>query len=241
MSKFIPKSSGLSLVELMIAAMLGMVLLAGVISLFIGSKQSYRVQDQLSNVQTDGRFAMMFMERFVENAGWYEELAPSIPSAIETLQTSDGGGVASDSIAVQVEVPAGTEVDCNGSVAVGTTLINRFYVNGTTLLCQGNGGSAAQPIVENVESFQVLYGVDTDADGVVNQYVTATSIGAATNVIAVQIALLMATNDNVASESKSESFNVLDVSINTDDSRLRRVFQKTIMLPNQAYVLMNNG
>jgi type IV pilus assembly protein PilW len=45
---------------------------------------------------------------------------------------------------------------------------------------RGNAGWGADAIVQGVESFQVLYGLDTDlpADGVPNRYVTATAIRA---------------------------------------------------------------
>lgn len=239
--KTITKSDGLSLVELLVAGVLGLILLAGVLSLFLGSKKTYRVQDQLGNIQTDGRFAMMFIERHIENGGWYQDLVPSFSSAIDVNNTSDGGGSASDSLAIQVEYPVGTAVDCNGSNVADTVISNRFFVNGSTLLCQGNGGAVAQPIIENVESFQVLYGVDSDSDGVVNQYVTASSIGSGRDVIAIQVAILMVTNEDVGPKSQSESFEVLDETYNSNDSKIRRVFQKTIMLPNQAYMLVNNS
>jgi type IV pilus assembly protein PilW len=43
---------------------------------------------------------------------------------------------------------------------------------------QGKGGWSSDAIARGVESFQILYGVDTDADGLSNQYVTATAIHA---------------------------------------------------------------
>lgn len=60
-----------------------------------------------------------------------------------------------------------------------------FYVaddaNGVPqLYCKYKGSSAwtAQAIVEGVESFQVLYGLDTDGDGLPNSFLTATAIEA---------------------------------------------------------------
>lgn len=43
---------------------------------------------------------------------------------------------------------------------------------------KGSGGWSSQAIVRGVESFQVLYGLDTDADGLPNQLMTATAINA---------------------------------------------------------------
>ena len=49
---------GLSLIELMIAIALGIVLSAGVIEIYIGSKQTYRSQNALSRLQENGRYAL---------------------------------------------------------------------------------------------------------------------------------------------------------------------------------------
>lgn len=43
---------------------------------------------------------------------------------------------------------------------------------------RGNSGWTAQAIARGVESFQVLYGVDTDGDGVANRLCTATEVDA---------------------------------------------------------------
>ncbi|PWK50916.1 PilW family protein [Pleionea mediterranea] len=234
------KNSGFSLVELMIAGILGLILLAGVISLMLGTKQSYRTQDQLGGLQTDGRFALLFIERFVENAGWFEDVAPSIDSAVSFSDIADGGATGNDTLAVQTEVPAGTGIDCNGSSVTGTVVKNIFSLSGDSLMCLGNGGAVAQPIVENVQSFQVLYGLDSDTDGVVNQYVNAAGLSDAKEVISVQVGLLLRSTDNVRNQAEEETFDVLDMSLDTNDLRLRRVFQKTIMIPNQAFLALRS-
>lgn len=49
---------GLSLIELMIALVLGLLLTAGIITLFSGTSKSSRVQDGLARLQENGRYAM---------------------------------------------------------------------------------------------------------------------------------------------------------------------------------------
>ncbi|WMS87573.1 PilW family protein [Pleionea litopenaei] len=235
------RSQGFSLIELMIAGFLGLLLLTGVITVFLGSKESFRMQEQLSNVQSEGRFAMVFIERFARNAGWYEAVTPSLTSAIDFTTSIDGGAGGSDSITLQQEAPAGTLRDCNGTVVAGTQVRNTFSLNGTSLLCAGNGGAAPQPVVENVESFQVLYGIDSDSDGVINRYADAATVtggGWERKVISIQIGLLVAAEANTMPSVVAKQFNVLDQVVNTNDSRLRRQFNKTVMLPNQAFVVV---
>lgn len=61
---------GLTLVELMVAIVMGFVLIAGVVTVFIANKQTYRMQDALARNQENARFAIMTMTRDIRNAGY---------------------------------------------------------------------------------------------------------------------------------------------------------------------------
>lgn len=64
------RQGGLSLVELMIAMVLGLLLLAGVVEIFLSSRASYRLTDALSEVQSNGRFAVGFITHNARMAGY---------------------------------------------------------------------------------------------------------------------------------------------------------------------------
>ena len=66
----VKKQQGLSLVELMIAIVLGLILVAGVIELFVNNRQVYRVQDAQSRLQENGRYAMTVLTQSIERAGY---------------------------------------------------------------------------------------------------------------------------------------------------------------------------
>lgn len=55
--------SGFSLIELMIALLIGSLLMSGVFNILVGAKQAYRVQDELSRTQENARFAADFIAR----------------------------------------------------------------------------------------------------------------------------------------------------------------------------------
>jgi type IV pilus assembly protein PilW len=57
------QQTGFTLVELMIAMLLGAFLIGGILQIFIGSRQTYRMQENLSRLQENGRFAMDFITR----------------------------------------------------------------------------------------------------------------------------------------------------------------------------------
>jgi type IV pilus assembly protein PilW len=69
-SQHLSSQAGLSLVELMVAMTISLFLLAGVVQIFLGSKQSYRVNDGLSRLQENARYAF---DRIAQdlNAGGY--------------------------------------------------------------------------------------------------------------------------------------------------------------------------
>lgn len=61
--------SGLTLVEILVALAISMLLLAGVTQLFVSSKQTYRANDALSQIQESGRFALDMLARDLRMAG----------------------------------------------------------------------------------------------------------------------------------------------------------------------------
>lgn len=64
------KQRGLTLVELMIAIVIGLFLTAGLIQLFTSSKQTYRVQENLSRLQENARFAMQILAKDIRMADY---------------------------------------------------------------------------------------------------------------------------------------------------------------------------
>jgi type IV pilus assembly protein PilW len=63
MKYFKSSQTGFTLIELMIAMLLGAFLIGGIMQIFLGSRQTYRMQENLSRLQENGRFAMDFITR----------------------------------------------------------------------------------------------------------------------------------------------------------------------------------
>jgi type IV pilus assembly protein PilW len=64
------KAKGFSLVELMVALVIGLLLIAGVIELFVSTRQTYRVQDMKARMQEDGRYAIHHISSLLDRAGY---------------------------------------------------------------------------------------------------------------------------------------------------------------------------
>jgi len=82
---------GFSLVELMIALLLGLLLTAGMIQLFSSSKVTFTTNDALARVQENGRFALETLKRELRESGTLGFCAGDV-EITNHLNTSCGGG-----------------------------------------------------------------------------------------------------------------------------------------------------
>lgn len=62
--------AGLSLIELMIALVVGLILIAGVLSIFMSSRKSYGINTAVGQIQEHGRFALDFIRHNTRMAGY---------------------------------------------------------------------------------------------------------------------------------------------------------------------------
>lgn len=68
---------GLSLIELMIGITLGLLIIAGASSVFISSKQGFRVQDSTGRMQESTRFAMNYLSQVLHSADFWGGIEPA--------------------------------------------------------------------------------------------------------------------------------------------------------------------
>ncbi|MDJ0833014.1 MAG: PilW family protein [Gammaproteobacteria bacterium] len=90
-----------------------------------------------------------------------------------------------------------------------------------------------EELIEGIEQMQILFGVDNDADGTPNQYMTSDAVADLNQVTAVRIFLVVRSDaDNVLDERQTYTLNGQDILAN--DQRLRQVFTTTIALRNKT-------
>ena len=63
------KSKGFTLIELLVSLVLGLVVLGGVLSIFSGTQQSFRVNENLARVQENARLSFELLSREIREAG----------------------------------------------------------------------------------------------------------------------------------------------------------------------------
>lgn len=79
---------GLSLVELMVAMVIGLILISAVGTIFIDSRKSYSLQQALSRIQENGRMAAEFLGRDIRLAGYTGCASGEYASITNTLNNS---------------------------------------------------------------------------------------------------------------------------------------------------------
>lgn len=182
---------GLTLVEIMVSLTIGLIVLAAIGSVYLGSRQTYRVQEDNARLQEAGRYALEVIGRSVRQAGADAEMSfnpvtgtPECNVAGVCVPVAGANGAVSDTLIVQSyagreELNAGVwgARDCTGGFVASGILpanvaTNTFDLNGTDLRCTGGIGGA-QPLVSDIEDLQIMYGIDTSGDQSADQYVAA--------------------------------------------------------------------
>lgn len=158
-----------------------------------------------------------------------------------------GGGANQIAIAYYADATnaltsAGNQLDCLGSqipkVAGDSIAYNRFYVDGGALHCQGITTAPGQPLVENIEDFQVRYLVQGGA-GATSYYGTASDVGVANfgSVTAVRLCVVVRSAEQVQDDKNIPYLDCNQNEQSNNDRFLRRAFTTTVALQNRLGVM----
>jgi len=177
----IRRQTGLSLVELMVALVVGLLLLGGVIEIFVANKQTYRVAEASARIQENARFAAEILGRYLRIAGYRADPTVDFATAFAPVtyagySLSGGQIIAGGEHEVVIRYQGdGTMKDCaGGNIPLGNSVVTRFYLDSSDLKCSTDSGT--QPLVSNIQQMTIRYGVDTNDDGIVNCYDSATHL-----------------------------------------------------------------
>ncbi|MCP4048668.1 MAG: hypothetical protein GY732_22045 [Gammaproteobacteria bacterium] len=203
---------GLSLIELMIAIMLSIFISAALISLFVNSKQNYRLNENMSRLQENARFAMSFLARDIRMAD-YRTCVTANHLATAISGTNNAGLNNSDTVTVIWQTNACGAGSTSDTIAYSI----RSGSSGAPALFRSING-ANRELVEGIENLQILYGEDTDNDDVPNYYVDSASITNMAQAISVRLTVVART---------------LETNLTTDGGRITRNFTSTVTLRNR--------
>ncbi|WP_038087825.1 prepilin-type N-terminal cleavage/methylation domain-containing protein [Acidihalobacter prosperus] len=205
MSRRMRHQAGLGLVELMVAMVLSLFLLAGIVTVFVSTKQTYAEQQAMAALQENQRFAGSMLGNVIQQGGYFP-YSSTIPTNLIAFPangtfTTAGQfiyGTGSTIVVRYVAAPSGASsspmINCNGgsnasSLAVVTVNVISVDPAQSELECQVNGNTP-QPVISplanmgynplggGITGLQVLYGVAALSGGSVRQYLTAAEVQA---------------------------------------------------------------
>lgn len=319
------RQRGFTLIEIMIAIVIGLILTGGIIQVFTATRQSNRVHEAISRMQENGRMALEVISRDARMADFWG-CSGDIANVTNHLDSGESGfinfmvggvdgtdgtttsdvlvlrGGAGNGLAVQspfgpatssaLNIAAGNgleegaivmisdcesadifqvtndDADTTGSVAHTTAgsvtpgndnvsdpgcaganahCLSKVYddtarVFTTTEITYAIGtGSEGLPalfrngqeFLDGIEEMQVLYGEDTDGNGVADYYVTAGDVVDMTRVISVRFAVVTVSSDDELTDGINQTYRVLGATRTAGDTRLRQVYTSTVTLRNR--------
>ena len=266
------RERGVTLVSLLIATLIGIFLVATVIKVYLDSKESFRMRDLVAEVSENERFAIEEMRRVLIMAGrdilaMEDQQADRRPfPPVETTANAgtgivDGGTDDSDVIAVRYR----RGPSCGGYLDIDIACRPaevRFMVQDGDLVCaqttylDPNGSSCStspttttRTLISGVHRLKALYGVDDDADGFANRYLTASQVeddslvsvptgGASpwSRVVSIRFALLLSSESELPARYRQENepnLEMFGLEIDPpDDAHLYRVVTGTLAFRN---------
>ena len=185
------RQGGFSLIELMIAMVLGLLLMVVISQLFLTSKRNFSATDDSARVQENIRFASQLLTRHLRLAG-YRANATTLSSTTFAAGTNsaglfgtDGGGTVSDSIKLRFQGSGLGTSAARGTMATAYMTADDANADGLVVDCRGfrvdanlvsfnqytiatgaNGSNAlfcnGSEIISDVDNMQIVYGEETD-------------------------------------------------------------------------------
>jgi type IV pilus assembly protein PilW len=197
---------GFTLVEVLVALLIGLFLLGGLLTVVQDNKRTFGAQNQLSQLQDAERLAMTMMTDVIQATGYFPSPTTNTASSVlvaygamtqgQAITGTYSGAAPGDSITVRYATNSGDGIlNCTGSSNTSGavyTYVNTFSVVANQLVCTRETGTA-YPLINGVTNLSILYGVNTSGNGNnVDTYMQAAQVTAAgdwSNIVSVRILL----------------------------------------------------
>ena len=253
---------GISLISLLVATAIGIFIVGAAGKTYVDSKMAFQARSAVSAVTENGRFALDDMRRTVVMAGRAVKAGDDSP---QSYNTSDNGkrtfpalgtnGIqdkdANDNSVIAIRYGLGPSCINYIGTPTSTSVLEpipqdppatvRFRIDADKdeLLCEVDGN--AQPIVSGIKSMRALYGVDDDADGYANRYLTATEVqneNVWVNVVSIRVGLVASSGSayelpDTMQPQSAQTLSLLGLDYTAPDTKeIYRAVSATISLRN---------
>ncbi|WP_394560675.1 PilW family protein [Aquipseudomonas alcaligenes] len=217
-----PKQSGMSMIEVMVALLISSFLILGITQVYLDNKQNNLFQQSQGNNIENARFSILILEQELAKAGYRRLPDYPMESAFPQLTHADCGTLAAGQVVKRISdtsfciryQPAFTGAKtCDGNDIVGIpttpyekaepvveifTLKDLDTTDGVTapqLTCNN------QVIASNISAIRFEYGVNNNDEKVVTKYTNTPASNE--NVRAIQFSVLSASPTEVTKEASS--------------------------------------
>lgn len=215
------KQKGLSLIELMIAMVLGLIVVLGIAQIFVSAKQTYVAQNASARMQEDARYALTRMTQELRMAGMFGCLSlasiTSVPAVfndpiiwtngtstlrIITANVTSGSAQASNAdwtVNTDCRTTGAVQVDNGVAPAAGFVAFPirqieyQYDADEGTLSVQNGGAGGFQPLISGVSGFDISFGLAATASetNVAGNYVAGSANPEAARIRSVRINLTL--------------------------------------------------
>jgi len=229
--------SGFSMVELMVSTVIGLLLTAAMLAAFVASAKTYQIQDAMAEVQEGGRYASNILLKDLRQSGakafggvlieGVENDAQKINS-FEISHANHALVILQDNVRSEIVYLPGLKT----ASSEGRAYYIGYSSGGVPSLYRNN-----QPLVEGVTGLVMEYGVDSDADQLVDSYRRISDMSASdwSEVISARFYLLMRSSGSGVTD-KSQVLPAPFDALDTSDRRLYQVYTATALIRNALAV-----
>jgi type IV pilus assembly protein PilW len=195
-SRVLRDELGFTLVEILIALLIGVFLLGALLTIVQANRTVFGNQNQLSQMQDSERMAMTMITDVIQSAGYFPQpwnytlttsLTAVAPFGIgQAIYGTYSGTPPGDVVYVRYMTMGGDGIlNCSGQSNTGAAnttavYVNQFQVVSGQLICNMNG--TQYNLVNNVTNLSILYGVKANAAAAgnnVDTYMNAAQVNAA--------------------------------------------------------------
>lgn len=174
---------GITLIELLIALVISGLVVGGIYRLFVVQSRAYTVQDQVAEVQQNIRSTMEILLRDLRMTGYDNDSISSKVTVLNAIIIGDGSKL--NPISVEYEYDDTTRYTVSYWVEGAPLILKRQL---TRTKDDGSSTTETADLLENVDIFNLTYGIDTNDDGGVESWVPAGGVGMS-KVVAVRVTL----------------------------------------------------
>lgn len=136
--------NGFTLIELMVAMVVGSIVMAGIISTHQNQLQSHLTQQSVVDMHQNARAAMHVMKNEIQMAGY------------DVTKTADATVLTATATDFRFQIDANQDGDCDDA-----NEDIRYALTGGNLGRETGGGGGLQPVAENIDALNFIYYDDT--------------------------------------------------------------------------------